>query len=66
MTGLQLASTIQAQWPQIPIIIATGYAEMGPGKDADLPKLAKPFTEADLKREIERVVLSKGALAIPA
>jgi YesN/AraC family two-component response regulator len=63
MTGVQLASMIQAQWPHIPIIVATGYAEIEPGTDVKLPKLSKPFTEADLKREIGRVVLSK---AVPA
>jgi CheY-like chemotaxis protein len=63
MTGVQLASMIQAQWPHIPIIVATGYAEIEPGTDVKLPKLSKPFTEADLKREIGRVVLSKAAPA---
>jgi CheY-like chemotaxis protein len=57
MTGLQLARAVQQRWPEIPIILATGYAEMEPGTQFDFPKLSKPFTEAQLKQEIERVVL---------
>jgi CheY-like chemotaxis protein len=58
MTGLQLADAIKKEWPALPVIIATGFAEMAPEAGASLPRLAKPFTEAELARELERVVPS--------
>ncbi|RVA70881.1 PAS domain-containing sensor histidine kinase, partial [Mesorhizobium sp. M7A.F.Ca.CA.001.08.2.1] len=42
MTGLQLSNTIKVQWPNVPVIIATGYAEL-PGT-RDIKILSKPFT----------------------
>jgi len=56
MNGLQLADAIKKEWPELPIIIATGFAEMEPETEPSLPKLAKPFTEAELAKELERVV----------
>jgi PAS domain S-box-containing protein len=48
MTGLQLAESICARWPDIYIILASGYAEISGGADRNLPKLAKPFSQSDL------------------
>ena len=56
MNGLQLADAIKKEWPELPVLIATGFAEMEPGAGPSLPKLAKPFTEAELAKELERVV----------
>jgi PAS domain S-box-containing protein len=56
MTGLQLADAINKEWPGLPVMIATGFAEMEPGTGSSLPKLAKPFTEAELAKELEGVV----------
>jgi PAS domain S-box-containing protein len=56
MTGLQLADAIKKEWPELPVIVATGFAEMEPETELNLPKLAKPFTEAQLAKELERIV----------
>jgi PAS domain S-box-containing protein len=58
ITGVQLAEAIRRRWDQMPIIIATGFAEIEPGLGTELPRLAKPFNERDLAREI--------AFAVPA
>lgn len=55
MTGAELAKIISAERPGLPIILATGFAELEPGFAADLPRLAKPFGELDLAKEIARV-----------
>src|SRR5205085_681694 len=34
MTGLQLAEAIQREWPDLPVILTTGYAEIMPGEGA--------------------------------
>jgi CheY-like chemotaxis protein len=52
MTGAQLAAMVNARWPAVPIILATGYAELPPGTGAGLPKLGKPFTQDELARAI--------------
>ena len=56
MTGLQLADAIKKEWPELPVIIATGFAEMQSEVQAFLPRLAKPFTEAELVKELEHIV----------
>jgi CheY-like chemotaxis protein len=57
MTGLELANAIKKQWPDIPGVIATGFAEMAEETDGSLPKLAKPFTEAELRGALDRILL---------
>jgi CheY-like chemotaxis protein len=49
MTGLQLANAIWTRWPQLPVILATGFAEL-PEESPDVTRLAKPFMQADLVR----------------
>jgi PAS domain S-box-containing protein len=58
MTGSQLAQQIRARWPALPVVLATGYAELPPGGNEELPKLSKPFSQADLVRILERSVRS--------
>jgi PAS domain S-box-containing protein len=52
MNGLELAEAIQARWPNLPVIIATGYAELPPGANPVVPRLSKPFTQRDLARVV--------------
>src|SRR5690606_36072005 len=46
MTGTQLATALRSRQPGLPIILATGYAELPPGSDIGLPRLSKPFSQA--------------------
>ncbi|MBY5635322.1 PAS domain S-box protein [Rhizobium leguminosarum] len=57
MTGAQLAEAIRSEWPEMPIILATGYAEIPDGGAgiANLPRLGKPFSQAQLAEAISRV-----------
>jgi len=48
VTGLQLAQEIRSKWPSLPVILATGYAELPPGAGEDLPRLAKPYGQPEL------------------
>jgi CheY-like chemotaxis protein len=52
MTGTQFAEAARAERPELPIIIATGYAELPPNSDSSLPKLNKPFLQEDLANAI--------------
>jgi CheY-like chemotaxis protein len=64
MTGAELAGRIAAEWPGLPVILATGYAELPMGIGADLPKLAKPFSLEELEAAI-RIAVSADAPARP-
>ncbi|MFK4522905.1 PAS domain S-box-containing protein [Bradyrhizobium japonicum] len=55
MTGSQLAEAVRSDWPDLPIIIATGYAELPAGPAQALPRLAKPFFQRDLAEAIAGV-----------
>jgi FixJ family two-component response regulator len=59
MTGTQLAEAIRAEWPNLPIILVTGYADFPPGAASDLPKLTKPFSEGDLAQAIADAIPTK-------
>lgn len=65
ITGLQLAKTIRKRWPDLPVMLATGYAEIDPQQSLNLPRLSKPFTQAELAAEIAGLGLRsrKGAAA---
>jgi CheY-like chemotaxis protein len=52
MTGLQLADTVHESWPNVSVIIATGYDEMPAGTQGKFEKLKKPFFQNDLSKAI--------------
>lgn len=55
MTGTELAKVIRSEWPDIPVLLATGYADMGPRDEIGLPKLTKPYLPRDLVAAIVRI-----------
>nr|ACN58938.1 putative two component fused sensor/regulator transcriptional regulator [uncultured bacterium BLR7] len=60
MTGLQLLDVIKTEWPGLPVVIATGYAELPGGLRGNIPRLSKPFSEDELSQ-----ILAKLAPATP-
>lgn len=55
MNGAQLAHAVRLLKPDLPIILATGYAERLEGFAAQLPRLSKPFNQINL---VEIIALS--------
>lgn len=55
MTGAQLARKARRIRPQMPILLATGYADLAAGAEMHLPRLFKPYQQAQLAEEINRV-----------
>jgi CheY-like chemotaxis protein len=53
MTGAELAEVIRREWPDTPIVLVSGYAELPSGLSANISRLNKPFSIADLARVIE-------------
>ena len=52
MTGLDLAAKIKQLRPHMPIIIATGYAELPPDAPHDFLRLDKPYSQEELSEMI--------------
>jgi len=47
MSGLELAQNVQSTRPEVPVLLASGYADLE-GIDAERPRLTKPFRKDDL------------------
>ena len=56
MNGAQLAEAVRKLKPDLPILLATGYAELPKGASLDLPRLGKPYSQRELAREIDRLL----------
>ena len=52
MTGTRLAKSLRERVPGLPIVLASGYAELPGTPIPDLVRLSKPFTKRDLHRAI--------------
>ncbi len=59
MTGVQLAAAIKARWPNLPVVLGTGYAELPEGADPDLLRLGKPFSRDSLERAVTSAARSR-------
>ena len=51
MTGTELAYRVRERWPSKRLLVISGYAETE-GIAADVPRLTKPFRQADLAAKI--------------
>ena len=56
MTGTELAKRIRRKWPELPVIIATGYAELPGELDPSVPRLSKPYRQQDLAAVVAQLV----------
>jgi CheY-like chemotaxis protein len=56
MTGVELAREVQRLLPQLPVLLATGFAELDEADQRDLPRLAKPYTQDQLATQIARLL----------
>jgi nitrogen-specific signal transduction histidine kinase len=60
MTGAQLFAVLRKERPELPLILATGYAELPPGLSVFTSKLAKPFDQDQLEAAISRALRVRG------
>jgi CheY-like chemotaxis protein len=56
MNGLELAMEIKRIRSKLPIILATGYAELPPDAPLEFPRLGKPYTQEDLAKALETAI----------
>ncbi|MBP0443462.1 PAS domain-containing protein [Roseomonas sp. SSH11] len=55
MTGMELAARIATLCPGLPVILASGYADLPAGMAPDLPRLDKPFGREALAAALARM-----------
>ncbi len=56
MTGIELAAASREVRPSLPILLATGYAELPEGAQIDLPRLAKPYHQDQLRDRLDQLL----------
>jgi PAS domain S-box-containing protein len=56
MTGAELIEEVQCLYPGLPIVLATGYAELPPGAALTVPRIAKPFRQKQLLAIVARAI----------
>lgn len=55
MTGMQLIQAARAMLPELPVLLATGYAEL-PNGNSDVPRIGKPYTQIQLASEVMKLL----------
>jgi PAS domain S-box-containing protein len=56
MTGIELAAASREVRPTLPILLATGYAELPEGAQLNLPRLAKPYHQDQLRDRLDQLL----------
>ncbi|MGV8855151.1 MAG: response regulator [Devosia sp.] len=56
MNGVDLATAARQLRPGLPIVLATGYSELPSGTQTDLPRLSKPYQQADLAAQLQQLL----------
>ena len=56
MTGIELAETVMRKRPDLPILLATGYADLSAGHSLKIPRLSKPYLQAQLQEHVDRLL----------
>ncbi len=62
MTGLDLATRVKQFKPKLPIVLATGYAELPPHASIGFPRLDKPYTQEQLAEALDAAIRREGVL----
>ena len=58
MTGVELAEFARRKCPSLRVLLTTGYADLPHQQKTDLPRLTKPYQQAQLQAEINRLLAS--------
>jgi PAS domain S-box-containing protein len=59
MTGVELAVKARELRPELPILLASGYAELPSGAGLKLPRLGKPFLQSDLAAKLADLLINQ-------
>ncbi|HWI29652.1 MAG TPA: response regulator, partial [Stellaceae bacterium] len=61
MNGMELAARIRTLKPDVPIILATGYADVPASRDPSIPRIDKPYRLEKLAALIASVMDRRAA-----
>lgn len=61
MSGVELATQAQALIPGLPVLLATGYADLPDGVQCALPRLNKPYDQSQLADQLKLLLAERGA-----
>jgi CheY-like chemotaxis protein len=56
MTGVELAEIVRRKRPNMPVLLVTGYADLPTARTSNLRRLSKPYHQAQLQAEIDRLL----------
>jgi FixJ family two-component response regulator len=56
MHGVQLAEEARALRPKLPILLATGYADVPTSSTLELPRLSKPYQQPQPAEQISALL----------
>ena len=56
MNGVELAEAARVLRPDLPVLVATGYAELPTETALDLPLLGKPYRDAQLEEAVGKLL----------
>lgn len=56
MTGAQLAKAARELLPALPVLLATGHADIPSGEGGDLPRITKPYDQAQIEAAIRKLL----------
>jgi PAS domain S-box-containing protein len=57
MNGVELATRARELRPALPILLASGYADLPGGTQLNLPRLGKPFLQQDLAAALSKILV---------
>jgi PAS domain S-box-containing protein len=63
LSGAELARRAREAWPALPVLVVSGYADVD-DIVPDLPRLAKPFRQAELLDAVAELVRPSGAVRV--
>ena len=61
MNGVDLIRHLRELEPRLPAMLSSGYSTIAEGSGAELPRLAKPFRQADLARCVDQLLAEPAA-----
>lgn len=56
MTGMELAKAARDRVPDLPVLLASGYADLPPGVEIDVVRLGKPYSQDQLAAVIDKML----------
>lgn len=56
MNGLELARRVRARWPELPVLLTTGYSEPAQTAAGEFPILRKPYDLDKLAATLARLI----------